>query len=194
MKAKRQKVIIAFADITAFGPWARRAEPDEFISVMSKVYDEFSRFHRFSKCVSKLLADGFMAVVPLGSRNEKAEIINFLELIHKAGIRINRILKAGLLKNLRIRVVVGSAWCVTFKDGTKDYLGYQMNYCQRLLDIGREGEDYLLSESGFNALGRKNIGRLHLRKVNIDGVNLSGVDAEDLKTVYSFGISRAQKR
>jgi len=195
MKAKRQKVIIAFADIRGFGPWARRAEPDEFMSLMSTVYDGFFRFQSSSQCLMKLLADGFLAVIPINQKDEKKEIIRFLQDIYKSVSDINRILKANGLKNLRVRIVVGKAWRVIFKDGGVDYLGYQLNYCQRLLDIGREGEDFLISESSYNALGRnKQRAGLTFKKISIEGASLSGVDAEDLKVVYAFRINGKHKK
>lgn len=193
MKAERQRVIIAFADITDFGPWARRSEPDEFTSLMSKVYDEFFRFQLSNGCLMKLLADGFVAFQPLHIRNDRKAITRFLKEVNECGVRTNRIISSHVLprpRSLRTRVVIGPAWRVTLHGGLTDYLGYQVNYCQRLLDVGRDEEDFIASESVFDALGRRSAGGVKFREVRIDGTILSGVDPEDLKKVYAFKVGK----
>jgi class 3 adenylate cyclase len=193
MKAERTRVIIAFSDITSFGPWARRAEPDEFTTLMSKVYETFFDFQIQTGCVMKLLADGFLAVLPLHSRNDQKKILSFLKSISSLTAHVNKIIGRNphpRPRGFRTRVVIGSAWKVTLRGGDVDFLGYQVNYCQRLLDVGRDGETLLASESVYDALGRTNRSNLKFRKIPIQGVTLSGVDPEDLRSVYAFKLKR----
>jgi class 3 adenylate cyclase len=193
MKAERQRVLIAFADMTGFGPWARRSAPTEFMALMSQVYDEFFHFQIQAGCLIKLLADGYLAVCPLAAKREEERVVRFLRALYVSGNRVNRIIRKQVFprpKGFRVRVVLGEAWLVTLKSGLVDYLGYQVNYCQRLLDVGRDGENFLASESVYDSLTGKKAKDLTFRKIRIDGVALSGVDPEDLRLVYAFKFKR----
>ena len=156
MRADRRRALIIYGDITGFATWARRTMPSDFLPLMQSVYDIFQTLRCDPDLFVKFFGDGFMVVRELDCPRENEVIVGVFKKVLHVARRIERAIQATDFprpSGFRVRAVIGPCWRIDYGDNysERDYLGYFVNFCSRLLGIAREIK-LLVSDSVRQAL------------------------------------------
>ncbi len=190
------RAIIFYGDITGFTSWSRRVRKEQVRELIETTYRIYKHWANYNGFWIKTLGDGFVSVCELAPTNDRKKILRMLRV---AAILIGEI--NGYLEKLpfprpggfRLRVPIGDVWKFTDDHGEIDYIGYQMDFGRRMLDIEKTVL-CIITEATYDAIGRRGNKKTIIKKMEMAIVELSGVLLDDRRNFYQLDYKGDDRR
>lgn len=167
----------------------RVAYPDTQLRPFIRRFDDIvDAFEEETGYFLKRLGDGFMCVVEVhGKKPARAKFLNNLWAVAE---KINSLVSnhpSPRPGQFRFRVVCGYVWKILRANKRKDYLGYQVNLCERLLRSNKS-DLFVCSEAFKEMMTEKEIvdNKYTFEKLKSFEEPPTGVYREDFNSLWTF--------